>query len=903
MHHDGESVRRPMKSTLILLAASSLGSAAACQSETPVAVATKPQAAQYVWWEGESAPRTNMRRNHSFAPANEREAAVLSDGAWLGNDGPQAETIFAEYDIEVPESGKYNLYIRKFWEHGPFRWRFDNQPWRESRRVTLLDEAPIRLHVVANWVGAGVVELEKGRHVFRVELLERDGAAAFDAFVLTPSLFDPRGKLKPDERFNVRVDGWFGFEPGIDPFQDSPIDLRFLNEKQAGDGGFIQARGDRFVHEKTGREIRFWGTNCGPGLLALDDASLAYMARYFAKKGINIVRYHGAVNDSDLRPDQETIRLVHRFVTAMKKEGIYTCLSIYFPLWVRLSNDQGFGQYDNKHPFSLLYFNDRFQERYREWWKALLTSKNPETGLSLVEDPAVAIVELVNEDSYFFWTFTPYENIPPEQMAILEAQLGNWARSKYGSVQNAMATWNNQGARGDDLAAGRLGFLPLWEIFNQKTPRGKDTAEFLARSQQKFYSDSYRFIKSDLKYKGTVYASNWITADARILGPLDKYSNTVADVMDRHGYFGGRHTGERAGYSISPGDRYDDRSALLFQNENGEGANYDLPIWDIIYNGKPSIITEVNWPLPNRYRADFAPIAAAYGALQGSNGFFFFASSGPTWQNLHSKFGLQTPAVFGQFPATALMYRTGMVRRGETVVEANLNLKDLFNLKGSMVQAPQNLDELRAADIPPGATATATSAETMDPLAFLVGRVEVNFSDESKPSKFVNLANRINRNQKIVRSSTDELSWNWGIGLATFNAPKAQGATGFLGRAGAIELKDITIRSPLHYGTILVVALDDQPIAESNKLLVQAFSEDKNHQWEAPGEGLREIRSLGSAPIIVKSIEGTIRMKTAGNASLKVTRLDANGYAVGTSAVTAEVVLDAATMYYLIERA
>ena len=37
------------------------------------------------------------------------------------------------------------------------------------------------------------------------------------------------------------VEGWFPFEPKPDPFSDSPIDLRFLNEKFAGEHGFVPA--------------------------------------------------------------------------------------------------------------------------------------------------------------------------------------------------------------------------------------------------------------------------------------------------------------------------------------------------------------------------------------------------------------------------------------------------------------------------------------------------------------------------------------------------------------------------------------------------------------------------------------------------------------------------------------
>jgi hypothetical protein len=41
----------------------------------------------------------------------------------------------------VPQTATYEFYARKFWQHGPFRYRFDNGEWREVRRAALLDSA------------------------------------------------------------------------------------------------------------------------------------------------------------------------------------------------------------------------------------------------------------------------------------------------------------------------------------------------------------------------------------------------------------------------------------------------------------------------------------------------------------------------------------------------------------------------------------------------------------------------------------------------------------------------------------------------------------------------------------------------------------------------------------------
>jgi len=139
-----------------------------------------------------------------------------------------------------------------------------------------------------------------------------------------------------------------------------------------------------------------------------------------------------------------------------------------------------------------------------------------------------------------------------------------------------------------------------------------------------------------------------------VLGPLDKWSNAGCDFLDRHGYYGGPHQGERASYALSPGDRYDDASALLFQTDKGSGRPVDLPLFDVAYGGKPSSVSELNWVMPNRFRAELPVLAAAYGALQGTDALMFFATN-----------DVEPPQVIGKFAeAGGVASARGAICRG-----------------------------------------------------------------------------------------------------------------------------------------------------------------------------------------------------------------------------------------------
>src|SRR5439155_21900867 len=100
---------------------------------------------------------------------------------------------------------------------------------------------------------------------------------------------------------------------------------------------------------------------------------------------------------------------------------------IYFPLWLSPKTDNAFlkGYDGTTHPFAALFFNPDFQAQYQKWWRALLTTPSPTTGKPLVEEAAVAGLEMQNEDSLFFWTFSE-QNLPEPQLRLLERIFGDW---------------------------------------------------------------------------------------------------------------------------------------------------------------------------------------------------------------------------------------------------------------------------------------------------------------------------------------------------------------------------------------------------------------------------------------------------------------------------------------------
>lgn len=696
---------------------------------------------------------------------------------------------------------------------------------------------------------------------------------------------------------------WFAFDPPQDSFGESPIDLRWLNEKQAGEHGFIAVQGDEFVHTANRQPVRFWGVNGLPAGLGTGDA-LAHTARRLAKHGVNLVRLHDPVFDRSGETDPGKIQRIQDAVEALKVEGIYSHFSIYFPLWMTPPADLAWlkGYNGKKHPFAALMFNPDFQERYREWWKALLLTPNPKTGRRLVDEPAVFGLEMQNEDSFFFWTFG--DQIPEEQLRLLETQFGEWLKKKHGSLEAAFANWNGQTTNRDDLAEGRVGFRGLQVILNEKSARDRETTQFLFATQRKFYADTREFLRA-LGFKGLITASNWITASPEVFGPLEKLSYTVGDFIDRHGYFPVAHKGEHSEWSIRNGHTYADRSALRFDaRAPGMPKQFVHPAMDPAYDGKPSMISETTWNRPNRFRGEAPLYLAAYGALQGSDAIVHFALDGRFWSVTSGMWmqpqTLMAPSQVAQFPAAALIYRRGMVKAGSVLAELDLSKQDLLNLKGTPLPQHANFEEMHAKEGSGGSEAQPRLR--IDPLIHYAGRVNVRFTDAPGTTVLRDLRPFVDRIGQKVRSSTGELALDYGKGLLILDAPSAQGASGNLKVAGEIALGDVAIRSDLDNAHIVLVSLDGEPISRSKRMLLQAMSEEGPTDFAAEdaGGGVKRITNVGRDPWRVKALQGLVIFKRSG--ALRIQPLDFNGYPIGKASNGTELTLAPEIIYYLVTR-
>jgi hypothetical protein len=708
--------------------------------------------------------------------------------------------------------------------------------------------------------------------------------AGIDCFVLDQGEFTPRSRLKPGQKFNRAPKGWFAFEPPREN-KAASIFKELQSREVAGAQGRVVRRGDKLVFAKTGRAVRFWGTTAGASVWRQPRADVDRLAERLSRMGINMVRFHVAPF-YETSPGANT-QAIHYMVSALKKRGIYSGLSWYClagdrvqPSW----NLEGFQT--GEAPMSLHLFYQPLQKLYRQWATTLLGTNNPHTGVSLARDSSVAYLELVDEDNAFFWTFNPAEMNPRARVA-LEKRYGAWLTKKYGSLEKAFTQWGpeHQPKGGtDDAVAGRAGLYGAsnfgnadWQKNQTNAVRLEDQLRFLVQLQREFYTETRGWLKRDLGYDGTIVGTNWKTVDDRVVGPLDFYANMAADITARNTYFGGPHHRQQF-FPWMRSDTYQDMSALR--------EPVQAMMMHMQYADYPHFITEGGYSMPNRFRTEEQLLMSAVASLQGIDGMFPFIVE-PEWNLTMQVWPIQTAATLGQYPAASLIYRRGDLQEGPVVIRESLPLNDLFKLKGSALPQTFGNDSNRLQEIPVAARAGQAMSSAFDPLSFYVGRVQQSIGNKPASGHVSpNLQNYIQRSAQTVKSATQQVMLDYGRGILTVNAPRAQGVTGFL-EGRAITTADAVFNLKNPYGAAILVSLDGAPLKTSRRILLQVMSEEQNYQWttkdvqatfdNGPKVRAKEIVDMGGPPLVVKNLEGKIALRRKDASRLLVTPLTLDG--------------------------
>ncbi len=901
-----------------------------------LAAATAAPAADYVWVEAESASDKVEHSNEWYDPVD-RKTSLSGNDWWHSFDEPSMDSGYVVCPFTISSAGNYRLWIRLNLSSTGYRYAIDDakpvelpvKQWREEdneHRETLEHERRVfdetyvshdgsNRHKLA-WIKGPAVDLSKGEHRLRISVKpgsDNKGFAAVDCFVLAADGFNfrPRMFYKPAQRVQTAPEldparSW-AFPESRDTFAPSPIDLRHLNETVAGEHGFIRLSddGDGLVRGD-GQPIRFWSGSDYAWRIPFSDKNLivspteresvAHHARWAAKRGVNMVRFHGHLPPKPprdgspvSRDDINEIDLhgAWYMVAAFKQEGIYSTLSPYWGSHTDNLESWDLG-FDGGSLTGLVFFYEPVQKMYKNWLRRLYTEPNPYTGIPLKDDPAVAVIQLQNEDSLLFYTESQIRGKPREQLVKM---FGDFLKRKYGSLEKALPRYRSYESgwdmRGEDsVEKGTAGLMQMWFFTMDARDRAarwdeptrnrmNDQLEFYTELMRNFNAEMETYLREELGCKQIINAGNWKTVDPVLCCDAERYSYTANQVIGKNAYYGSLHAGINTGWQILSQQVYANWSALK--------RPYFWPMNVKQPAGHPLMIFESLWVPPNLYAAEGPLVVAGQLSLTGVDSFYWFASGGEEWGAFDGKWAYNTPMQMGQFPATALAFRKGYITRAEEpVVYEERSLDDLWTQKTPLIAETAVYDPNRDKGEMPVESSVSTP---VDPLAFCVGPVHVRYGGNAANNRVTpDLGKLIDKEHKVLTSITGEIRTDYGKGIYTVNAAKCQGAAGFLADEPEIALADVTIRSRNAYGSLVVVPLDDRPLAQSRKILVQAGTVARPSGWiarersvEADGQlhdGFQIMRK-GDAPVLIENTAAEIEL---ANPSLgKATALDING--------------------------
>jgi hypothetical protein len=233
---------------------------------------------------------------------------------------------------------------------------------------------------------------------------------------------------------------------------DSPL-AQPAPQPIAPDQARLKAENGYFVEEQNPTHpVRIWGVNLCFGANLPDAAGAERLAARLAGTGINSVRIHHLDTDSFPRgiwnPDQEgkTIdpRAFERLDTLfdqLARHGIRINLNLH----VGRAHSRTLGLPDSRTEFNKIVtlFTPALIEAQKDYARQLLDHVNPHRNVRWGDDPAIAFVEISNENSFFMWDGREkIPTLPPYYAEILQKQYTTWLQKRYGTDEKLRAVWN-----------------------------------------------------------------------------------------------------------------------------------------------------------------------------------------------------------------------------------------------------------------------------------------------------------------------------------------------------------------------------------------------------------------------------------------------------------------------------
>ncbi len=901
-------------------------------------------------------PMQNLLTNPSFEIDQDRD--LLPDG-WKP-EAFQSKGKIA-WDDTVSRTGKASLRIADpgsrpngHWKENIARWVGDVRPiqpgtkykleaWIKTKELKATSRVILAWQDGHNWISEDATNSIDGTSDWkRVSLTATAPKGATEVRVLfevgygngTAWLDDVllSGKstelVKAEYTFHDTSD-WFPFSFPLNDVNRNTVDLSHFLDAPAGKHGFVTTKPDGHFYFGDGQRARFFGVNLD-GADCMPEKTVAdRVASRFAKYGVNMVRLHSL--DASYAPlvdyskgisqhfNADALNRLDYFIAALKKHGIYIYLDLLD--YRKFSDADGVKNADEftdnwaGSSKGATLFDQRMIELQKDYATKLLTHVNAYTKVRYADEPAIALIEMTNENSAFYFILNN-DHSSQYYRDVLTQRWNQWLTRKYKKHAALRRAWKSRTGRheldpGENLdkatillAEGQLtyfsrGSMPDPREHHMGPKRMRDMLAFLSEIQKDYQQQMRTHLTETIGVKVPITGTNqnFTVCDTQVVAELSDFTSGNQYWFHPH---------------------LTNKPFLKFANTprvTSDFAKVRGPMTVLARNtvaGKPMIATEFNFPWPNEHRSEGLLLGTAYACLQDWDGLLLFE------YNINEKrlknFRSQSdPSTWGTWPAAATMFHRHDVATAKNEVHVVHTPRSRTVLQPDERTAPFTtfrylpfLSKVRnafpdkkysgSADLvlaaapsnnAPVAKSTPVIRFKQPPwkewqypaFALKASQLGIEGYDEIQA--------KIADQPTQLLSDTGELHCNYGSGLFTINTPKTQAVIGFLGKAKDISLPKLSVtRCETEFATVTATSLDGQPIGASRRVLVTVVGRSENTAqgfWSQPTdpnswtpEYSWMLPAAGRLPVIAEPIRATITI--AWNSDSKVIyELDATG--------------------------
>jgi hypothetical protein len=525
----------------------------------------------------------------------------------------------------------------------------------------------------------------------------------------------------------------------------------------------------------------------------------------------------------------------------LKLHGIYSNINTHVSRDYPGSNYEGIEQFNYGKGIDQFY--PPYIEMQKDYAKKLLTHKNPYTGTIYAEEPAIAFVEVNNENSLISnWSLLPKLN--KEHTAALLKQWKEW----LGTHQEYL---KKEGFSGDLMA--------IITGYGEKTPAVQKEImwSFLMEREMHYAKEMVGYYKNDLKVK-----ANIAETQAYYSGVQGVYRESqVSDFDDMHSYW------EHPNF---PGKSWSSTNWTIRNSSMVTDKQTGTLTWFAEHRiaGMPLTISEYDHPAPSFFCAEMFPMLNSFAAFQDFDGIYHFTFDAPydggRIDNFFSSAGHPLKQIF--VPVGAVLFRMGAVQPGQHAIQLDLPPSAVLE---NMVKTGDRI-RLHGSNMKfvwESAGATAGLA--------IQHPVNVNV----KASEF-KLSGTVTPTTGPGESETGEIIWDTRDSINAvykINSPSAKAAIGYIG-GKSIDLGNVTIAmdtTRFNWATITLTALDGKPVEQSRRMLLVAAGRVENTGWKWNAGKTTVGGEWGTSPTVAEGIPARLIFK--GMEKFSVFALDPAG--------------------------